>query len=168
MHRTASPDLIAALAKLEWWENVKVESDTPGNYNVYGSLKANPTVFFLAATEGLEVHVGPSADHPWQVCVYANEGQEMLEEGASTDVPGVVSLVDTFGRKMTLAANTLPSGPRNRLTIGYTLIDGSDHEFTCEVDAWRDLDNATLELQLHMIRAILTINTWVQTRERVF
>lgn len=53
-----------------------------------------------------------------------------------------------------------------RLTLGYVL-DGEEHSFVAEVEAWRDLDRATRELQLKLMAEVLALEPWVITRERV-
>lgn len=53
-----------------------------------------------------------------------------------------------------------------KLTLGYVL-DGEEHSFVAEVEAWRDLDKATRELQLKLMGEVLALEPWVITRERV-
>lgn len=55
---------------------------------------------------------------------------------------------------------------RVRLTLGYVL-DGEETSFTAEVEAWRDRDLATRELQLKLMADVLALEPWVITREQV-
>lgn len=50
--------------------------------------------------------------------------------------------------------------PKNKLTIGYTE-NGEVQEHTTTVEAWRDLENATIEVQLRLLRGALGKPSWM-------